>query len=190
MCWISKNNNIKIDIYEHQIDNHICLCITVVHPSSPHLLPPKNTLDLLAALFNGLCPQSSALPPMLPVPAWPQLSTVSLVGRARNPSKLTVWCIFSGSGLSCRRAKCARLTQRSLAPYRQQLPYRCEGSPWQCAAIYPRIRSAACWPAKEHFDTCALARRLELVSARFGQSDCRIPTVSASAAGSREPERF
>ena len=34
------------------------------------------------------------------VPGWQQLSTVGLVGLARNPSKLTVWCIFSGSGLA------------------------------------------------------------------------------------------
>ena len=68
----------------------------------PHFPSPQNTLHLLVALINGLLlqfsalPQSSALPPMLPavwslhrVPAWPQLSTVGLVGRARNPSKLT-----------------------------------------------------------------------------------------------------
>ena len=98
-------------------------------------------------------PQSSALPPMLPavwslhrMPAWPQLSTVGLLGRARNPSKLTVWCRYSGSGLSCRRAKCARLEQRSLALCRQQLPYRCEPSHSQCASICRRIRSAGRFP--------------------------------------------
>ena len=94
-------------------------------------------------------PQSSALPPMLPavwslhrMPAWPQLSTVGLLGRAHNPSKLTAWCTYSGSGLSCWRAKCARLAQRSLALYRQLLPYRREGSRWQYTSIYLRIRSA------------------------------------------------
>ena len=119
----------------------------------PPFPSPQNTLHLLVALINGLLlqfsalPQSSALPPMLPavwslhrVPAWPQLSTVGLVGRA--PPSWLVWCIYSGSGLSCRRAKGARLMQRSLALCRQQLPFRCESSLWQCASIYPRIRSA------------------------------------------------
>ena len=136
--------------------------------------------------------QFSALPPMLPavwslhrVPARQQLSTVGLVGRARNPSKLTVrskltvWCIYSGSGLSCRPVKCARLAHRSLALCRQQLPYRREGSPWQCASIYQRIRSA-----------CPLARlRSTLTPARlpavwswclacFDRATCRISAVS------------
>ena len=43
------------------------------------------------------------------VPGQLQLSTVGPVGRAHNLSKLTVWCIYSGSGLSCRRLKCTRL---------------------------------------------------------------------------------
>ena len=119
----------------------------------PPFPSPQNTLHLLVALINGLLlqfsalPQSSALPPMLPavwslhrVPAWPQLSTVGLVGRA--PPSWLVWCIYSGSGLSCRRAKGARLMQRSLALCRLQLPFLCESSLWQCASIYPRIRSA------------------------------------------------
>ena len=76
----------------------------------PPFPSPQNTLHLLVALINGLLlqfsalPQSSALPPMLPavwslhrVPAWPQLSTVGLVGRA--PPSWLVWCIYSGSGL-------------------------------------------------------------------------------------------
>ena len=142
MYWISIGNNIQIEIYEHQINTCICLWITVVPICQLLLL-------LVCAPSREPFPQSSALQPMLPVvwslqrvPARLQLLTVGLVGRARNPSTLTVWCIYSGSGLSCRRAKCARLAQRSLALCRQQLPHRCEGSPWQCASIYPRIRSA------------------------------------------------
>ena len=60
MSWISISINIKIDIYGHQINIHFCLWITLVSPPPP----PKHTLDLLAALINGLCPQSSALPPV------------------------------------------------------------------------------------------------------------------------------
>ena len=120
------------------------------------------------------------------MPAWPQLSTVGLVGRASNPSKLTVWCIYSGSGLSCRRAKCARLAQRSLALCRQQLPFRCESSLWQCASIYPRIRSAG--PLARLRSTLTPARMPAVWSwcrARLDRATCRISTVSASAARSR-----
>ena len=72
-------NNIWIDIYEHQINIHICLWITVI----PAPFPPQHTLALLAALINCLCLQSSALQ-----------STgglYCLVGRACNQSKVTLW---------------------------------------------------------------------------------------------------
>ena len=93
-------------------------------PRAPPPLPPKHTLDFLAALIIGLCPKSSALPPVFSPATYapcglepPQGACTAAaidcgpVGRARNPSKLTVWCIYSGSGLSCQRAKCARLAQ-------------------------------------------------------------------------------
>ena len=50
------------------------------------------------------------------MPAWPQLSTVDLVDRALNPSNLMVWCVYSGSGRSCRRAKCLRPTAPDAEP--------------------------------------------------------------------------
>ena len=109
-----------------------------------------------------------------------QLSNVGLVGRASNPSKLTVWCIYSDSGLSCRQAKCARLAQRNLALCRQQLPCLCEDSSWQYASIYPRIRSAC--PLARLRSTLTLALLPAVWSWCLACSDratCRIWTVSS-----------
>ena len=91
------------------------------------------------------------------------------VGRARKPSwsKLTMWCIYSASGLSCRRAKCARLEQRSLALCRQQLPYQYGGSPLQCAYIHPQIRSAC--PLARQRSTLTQARLLAVIC-KLGRS--------------------
>ena len=65
-----------------------------------------HVLDLLATFINSQYPQSSALPPMLPavlslhiVPAWQQLSTVGLVGRASNPSKSPVCRLYPPNSL-------------------------------------------------------------------------------------------
>ena len=161
-------------------------------------VPPNTPLDLLAALIHGLCTQSSALLPAVwslhRVPAWQQLSTVGLVGRASNPSKLTVWCIYSGSGLSCRRAKWARLEKEppgslqaaaALPMWTQQLAMRIYLSAnskrlpvgpaeYSCVkstltpALFPAVLSC-CQP------------RLDRATCR----QCRISTVSASAARSQ-----
>ena len=93
------------------------------------------------------------------VPAMLQLSIVGLVGRAHNPSKLVYLFRFWPFLQTSKVCKAGAL-QRRLALCRQQLPYLCDGSPWQCAV----------GSAEKHFDTSALARRLEPVSGRFGQS--------------------
>ena len=114
------------------------------------------------------------------VRAWQQLSTVGLVGRALNPSKLTVWCICSGSGLSLfrfwpapflptsemRRADVESVSVQAAAAqpmWGQPLTMRI------CLTVNSKGRPVD--PAEEHFDTGALARNLKLVSGRFGKSD-------------------
>ena len=72
------------------------------------------------------------------------------VGRARKPSrfKLTVWCIYSASGLSCQRAKCARLSKGVWLCAGSSCPTNMKAAPDNVHISILEFEAPARWPGR------------------------------------------
>ena len=106
------------------------------------------------------------------------------MGQARNPSKLTVWCIFPGSGLSCRRAKAGRKGAWLCAGSSSPTNVKAAPGNAHCAPVCRRIRSAG--PLARLRSTVSPARLPTVWSwcrAGSDRATCRISGLGCQVAG-------
>ena len=123
MSWISISNNIKIDMYEHQINIHFCLWITLV--SSP--FDPKHTS----------CSYSWCVPPVVsPSPSLQPCHLCSLQSEAStgcpHGRSYRLWACWAGPTIPP-SWQCGVLIQVLAFPADEQSAQGWSKGAWLCA---------------------------------------------------------